>query len=124
MECYKKGKILTHLCSISIVGIVLNSKILKQIKRLRNGKDMTGDKEQKEEVNKKKIKVGDKVQLFSTLTVIRIRKKAVEELNKLPENFRNEILDEAVKLTMNTIHPYDVTLEDVLKAKKRKGIQK
>jgi uncharacterized protein (DUF2344 family) len=33
-----------------------------------------------------------------------------------PRELRNMILDEAVKATLETDHPYDVTLEDVIKA--------
>jgi hypothetical protein len=72
------------------------------------------------EEHKKEINIGDTIQLFATVKVIKIRKEAAEELDKLPQNIRNEVLDEAVKITMNTIHPYDVTLEDVLEAKKKK----
>lgn len=71
-------------------------------------------------VSEKEIRIGDVIKIFDTLRVIRIRKEAVEELNKLPKNIRNEVLDEAVKITLNTTHPYDVTLEDVLEAKKKK----
>lgn len=80
---------------------------------------MSKKEEQEMEEHKKEIKIGATIQLFDAVKVIRIRKEAVEELNKLPKNVRNEVLDEAVKITMNTIHPYDVTLEDILEAKKK-----
>jgi len=66
---------------------------------------------------KMKITVGETIRIFDIVTVIRIRKEAAEELDKLPKDVRNKVLDEAVKTTLNTDHPYDVTLEDVLEEK-------
>jgi len=72
---------------------------------------------------KKEVKLGETITLTETVRVIRIRNEAMKELEKLPADIRNEVLDEAVKLTMNTIHPYDVTLSEVVEAKKRKGVE-
>jgi hypothetical protein len=63
-----------------------------------------------------KVKPGDKIEVFKPLTVIRIRKDALERLDKFSKDLRNMILDEAVKATLETDHPYDVTLEDVIRA--------
>lgn len=84
---------------------------------------MSKNEEQKKEEKKKEIRVGDSIALTETVTVIKIRGEAVKELDKLPKDIREEILNEAVEATKGTIHPYDVTLEDVIKAKKRKGVQ-
>jgi hypothetical protein len=62
------------------------------------------------------VKLGDKISIFEPVTVIRIRKDALKRLNMFPRKLRNMILDEAVKTTLRTDHPYDVTLEDVIKA--------
>lgn len=75
---------------------------------------MSEDEGKKEQ----KIKVGEKISIIEKVTVIKIRKEATEELNKLPVNLRNKVLEKAVKLTMKTDHPYDVTLDEVTKAKK------
>jgi hypothetical protein len=84
---------------------------------------LSKNEEQKKEEKKKEIRVGDSIALTETVTVIKIRGEAVKELDKLPKDIREEILNEAVEATKGTIHPYDVTLEDVIKAKKRKGVQ-
>jgi hypothetical protein len=62
------------------------------------------------------VKLGDKISIFEPVTVIRIRKDALERLNRFSKDVRNMILDEAVKATLETDHPYDVTLEDVIRA--------
>jgi hypothetical protein len=62
------------------------------------------------------VKLGDKISIFEPVTVIRIRKEALERLNRFSRDVRNMVLDEAVKATLGTDHPYDVTLEDVIKA--------
>ena len=62
------------------------------------------------------VKLGDKISIFEPVTVIRIRKEALERLNKFSRDVRNMVLDEAVKATLETDHPYDVTLEDVIRA--------
>ena len=62
------------------------------------------------------VKLGDKISIFEPVTVIRIRKDALKRLNMFPRKLRNMILDEAVKATLETDHPYDVTLEDVMRA--------
>jgi hypothetical protein len=64
----------------------------------------------------KEVKLGDKISIFEPVTVIRIRKDALERLNRFSKDVRNMILDEAVKATLETDHPYDVTLEDVIRA--------
>jgi hypothetical protein len=74
---------------------------------------------QGETKEKVRITIGETLQIFDMVTVIRIRKEAAEELDKLPKDVRNRVLDEAVKITLNMDHPYDVTLEDVLEAKKK-----
>jgi hypothetical protein len=102
------------------IGIMLNSKILNETMINVLLIAMSEKEKHETEEHKKEIKIGDTIQLFATVKVIKIRKEAAEELDKLPQNIRNEVLDEAVKITMNTIHPYDVTLEDVLEAKKKK----
>jgi hypothetical protein len=84
----------------------------------RKGKQTT-NKSQGETKEKMKITVGETIRIFDIVTVIRIRKEAAEELDKLPKDVRNRVLDEAMKITLNTDHPYDVTLEDVLEAKKK-----
>jgi hypothetical protein len=62
------------------------------------------------------VKLGDKISIFEPVTVIRIRKDALKRLNMFPRELRNMILDEAVKITLGTDHPYDVTFEDVIRA--------
>jgi hypothetical protein len=79
--------------------------------------------EEKDKGKVKEIKVGEKITVTETVTVIKIRGEATKELEQLPQNFRQEVLDEAVELSKNTIHPYDVTLEEVKEAKKKKGVQ-
>jgi len=83
---------------------------------------MSKNEEQKKEERKKAIKVGDSITLTDTVAVIKIRGEATKELDKLPQNVRQEVLNEAVELSKGTIHPYDVTLEEVREAKKRKGV--
>ncbi len=70
----------------------------------------------------KEVKIGEKVTVTDTVTVIKIRGDAVKELDKLPQNIRQEVLDEAVELSKSTTHPYEVTLEEIREAKKRKGV--
>lgn len=70
---------------------------------------------------KKEIKIGDSVRGFDSVTVIKISGEANKELDKIPQNIRREVLSEAVEVSKGTIHPYDVTLQEVLEAKKRKG---
>ena len=84
---------------------------------------MANANEKKKEEKKKEIKIGDSITLTETVTVIKIKEDAVKELNKLPEDIRQEILNEAVEVSKDTIHPYVVTLEDVIKAKKKKGVR-
>lgn len=72
---------------------------------------------------KKEIKIGDSIGFSESITVIKIRGEAVKELDKLPQNIRQEVANEAVELSKGTIHPYDVTLEEVTEAKKKKGVQ-
>lgn len=67
------------------------------------------------------LQLGKSISLTSNATIIKIEKDANEELYKLPQNMRREILSEAVEASKGTIHPYDVTLQEVLEAKKRKG---
>lgn len=83
---------------------------------------MSKNEEQKKEERKKEIKIGDSITLTDTVTVIKIRGEATKELDKVPQNVRQEVLNEAVELSKGTIHPYDVTLEEVREAKKRKGV--
>lgn len=71
----------------------------------------------------KEIKIGDKVTVSETVTVIKIRGEAVKELDKLPQDIKQEVLDEALELSKNTTHPFEVTLEEVKEAKKKKGVQ-
>lgn len=79
--------------------------------------------EEKKKEGKKEIKIGATITLTSNFTVIKIRGEAVKELDKLPQNVRQEVVNEAVELSKGTIHPYDVTLEEVTEAKKKKGVQ-
>jgi hypothetical protein len=67
-------------------------------------------------VGMEEVKLGDRISIFEPVTVIRIRKDALKRLNMFPRKLRNMILDEAVKTTLGTDHPYDVTLEDVIRA--------
>jgi ASC-1-like (ASCH) protein len=80
---------------------------------------MSEEKKEKE----KEIKVGDSITFSEKVTVIKIRGEAVKELGQLPQNLRQEVANEAVELSKGTIHPYDVTLQEVIEAKKRKGVQ-
>jgi len=80
-------------------------------------------KKKKKEGEIKEIRIGEKVTVTDTVTVIKIRGDAVKELDRLPQNIRQEVLDEAVELSKSTSHPYDVTLEEIREAKRRKGVQ-
>jgi len=68
------------------------------------------------------VKVGESIGFTSNAIVIKIQGEANKELYRLPENIRRDILDEAVELSKGTIHPYDVSIQEVLEAKKKKGI--
>jgi hypothetical protein len=78
--------------------------------------------EKKKEGKVKEIRVGETITVTDTVTVIVIRGEANKELDKLPQNVRQEVLNEAVELSKSTTHPYEVTLEEVTEAKKRKGV--
>ncbi len=79
--------------------------------------------EENKKEGKKEIKFGDTISMKETVTVIKIRGEAVKELDKLPLDIRQEVTNEAVELSKGTIHPYDVTLEEVIGAKKKKGVE-
>lgn len=79
--------------------------------------------EDKKKEEKKEVKIGETITLTDTVTVIKIRGEAVKELGELPQNVRQEVANEAVELSKGTVHPYDVTLQEVIEAKKRKGVQ-
>jgi len=83
---------------------------------------MSKNERQKKEGKRKEIKFGDSITVTDTFTVIKIRSEAVKELDKLSQNVRQEVLNEAVELSKSTIHPYDITLDEVIEAKKRKGV--
>ena len=78
------------------------------------------EKQRKEK--KKEILIGDSISLSSSVTIIRIRREAKEELDRLANELRQGILNAAVEVSKSTIHPYDVTLEDVKEAKRKEGI--
>jgi hypothetical protein len=79
--------------------------------------------EEKKEEEVKEKKVGDTITVTETVTVIVIRGEAMKELDTVPQSIRQDVLNEAVELSKGTIHPYDVTLEEVKEAKKKKGVQ-
>jgi len=83
---------------------------------------MSENEERKKEEKKKEIKIGDSITLTDTVTVIKIRGEASKELDTVPQSVRQDVLNEAVELSKGTIHPYDVTLEEVKEAKKKKGV--
>jgi hypothetical protein len=56
------------------------------------------------------------------LTVIRIEDDATRLLDTLKKEWRSIILDDAVKLTLKTGHPYIVKIDDVLTALKARAI--
>jgi hypothetical protein len=79
--------------------------------------------ENKKEGKIKEIRVGESITFSDKVTVIKIRGEAMKELDKLPQSVRQEVLNEAIELSKNTTHPYDVTKEDGIEARKKRGAQ-
>jgi hypothetical protein len=78
------------------------------------------EENEKKKEGEKKITVGSSLTISSSVTVILIRGDARKELDKLPKDDRQKILDEAIKISKEKGRPYDITFEDVVEAERRK----
>ena len=79
--------------------------------------------ENKEESDKgKKVTLGSSISLTSSVTIIVTRGDARKELDKLPGPIRQQVLDEAIKISKSEGNAYDITLERVLEAKRRLNV--
>jgi len=74
-------------------------------------------------MSEKEIRIGNTIEIFNMLRIIKIRKETVKELNKLPKNVRNKVLDETIKITLNTTHPYNVNPRRRFRSKKVNSIK-
>lgn len=82
---------------------------------------MSEDETEKKKTGKKKeISIGDSISLSDSVTVIRIRGEANKELESLPKEDRQKVLEKAIELSKIRGHPFDVQLKDVTDAKKMK----
>jgi hypothetical protein len=71
---------------------------------------------------KKGMSIGGSISFSASAVVIRIRKEAREELERIPDTMRRDVLNEAVDISKVTTHPFDITSDEIKEAKKRKGV--
>jgi hypothetical protein len=71
---------------------------------------------------KKEVKAEGSIGFTVDAIIIKVDGEANKELYRLPKDIRQSILDEAVEISKGTIHPFEVTLQEVTDAKKKKGV--